>query len=106
MGWWPFAKKEKSFQDGPHIRGGKFWIQELRELCERSFNSRSEGQISVKRIRSEWKNSHAQGELEDSTLEGLERRAEKLLEADDNEWSRILDDDGFWIPGWGSKMEE
>ena len=48
----------------------------------------------------EWTDSHVQGELDDSLLQGLDRRAFRLLRADEEEWIMWLDDEGFWEPGW------
>ena len=39
-------------------------------------------------------------------LEGLERRGKILLEVDDEGWSKILDDDNFWLAGWGSRVDD
>ena len=33
-------------------------------------------------------------------LDGLDRRALRLLRASDDEWLKWLDDDDFWKPGW------
>ena len=45
---------------------------------------------------------HEEGEVDDALLQGLDRRAFRLLRADESEWVRWLDEDGFWKPGWGS----
>tara|TARA_Y100000588_G_scaffold308660_1_gene333330 strand:+ start:15115 stop:15435 length:321 start_codon:yes stop_codon:yes gene_type:complete len=105
MGWWPFRRGAQDFQNEPHIRGSKMWIQDLREVCEMSFNEREKGQNGVERMRLEWKKAHSLGEVDESLLLGLERRAEKLLNADDSEWSLLLDNDNFWKAGWGSQVE-
>ena len=81
------------------------WIQDLREICERSFNERLEGQSGVQEIQLDWRKAHSLGEMDESLLQGLERRAAKLLDADDTEWSRLLDNDDFWKAGWGSQVE-
>ena len=59
----------------------------------------------IKGVQADWRKSHADGELGDSQLEGLERRAKLLLDADDSGWKRVLDDEEFWKAGWGSTME-
>ena len=82
------------------------WIQDLREICERSYNERSEGQSEVSVLQLEWRKANTKGEVDGPLLEGLERRAATLLGADDSEWSRILEDDDFWKAGWGSKVED
>ena len=38
--------------------------------------------------------------MDDALLEGLDRRALRLLRATDDEWLKWLDDDDFWKPGW------
>ena len=40
------------------------------------------------------------GKWDDSLLDGLDRRALRLLRASDDEWLKWLDDDDFWKPGW------
>ena len=82
------------------------WIQDLRESCERNFDRRAEGQLEVEEIRNKWRKAHSEGEVEESLLDGLERRSELLIEARDSEWSELLDDEDFWKAGWGSKVEE
>ncbi len=82
------------------------WIQDLRELCERNFNDRDEGQLGVEEMRLEWRKSHSEGEVSESLLDGLERRALLLLEAGESEWTSILDNEEFWKAGWGSKVDQ
>ena len=38
--------------------------------------------------------------MDDALLDGLDRRALRLLRASDDEWLKWLDDDDFWKPGW------
>ena len=106
MGWWPFGSKRVDFVNEPHIRGSRVWIQDLREACEGCFDNRLEGQRRVSGVRTEWQSAHSEGEVGEALIDGLERRASRLLGADDQEWAEILDDEGFWKPGWGSSMEE
>ena len=54
----------------------------------------------------EWQDAHAEGEVDDALLQGLDRRVFRLLRADDSEWLGWLDDDDFWKPGWGSDHTE
>jgi len=82
------------------------WIQDLRELCERSFNDREKGQFEIEEIRLEWQKAHSDGEVTDSLLDGLERRVVLLLDAGDSEWTVLLDNEHFWKAGWGSKVDE
>jgi|TARA_B100001113_G_scaffold344010_1_gene331909 hypothetical protein len=105
MGWWPFRRK-RVFHSEPHIKGSKMWIQDLRECCERNFDQRAEGQLEVSKIREKWRKAHSDGEVDEPLLEGLERRSDLLIEAKDSEWSKLLDDEGFWKAGWGSKVED
>jgi len=78
----------------------RMWIQDLRDVCERCYDDPSEGQRQVRQVREEWTDSHSKGEVDDSLLEGLERRAIKLLQSDGDEWLKWLDDEDFWKPGW------
>jgi len=105
MGWWPFRRK-RAFHSEPHIKSSKMWIQDLRESCERSFDQREEGQLEVEKIRNKWRKAHSDGEIDEPLLDGLERRAELLIGAQDSEWSELLDSEDFWKVGWGSKVEE
>ena len=82
------------------------WIQDLRESCERNFDQREEGQLEVEEIRSKWRKLHSDGEVDRSLLDGLERRSDLLIGAQDSEWSKLLDNEDFWKVGWGSKVEE
>tara|TARA_B100001250_G_scaffold609_1_gene555 strand:- start:1749 stop:2000 length:252 start_codon:yes stop_codon:yes gene_type:complete len=82
------------------------WIQDLREACERNFEQREKGQLKVEEIRNKWREAHSEGEVDESLLDGLERRSELLIRAKDSEWSRLLDNEDFWKVGWGSKVEE
>lgn len=82
------------------------WIQDLREVCERNFSDRSEGQLKVEKISIDWRKAHTDGEVDDSLLDGLERRYLLLIGAGDSEWNSILDNEDFWKAGWGSKVEE
>jgi len=100
MGWWPFGRKKASLIDDPHVRGTGSWLQELREACERSFDNHAEGQRIVRQMQVEWIEAHGRGDLDDGLLEGLDRRAFRLLRADGEEWLRWLDDEEFWKPGW------
>ena len=82
------------------------WIQDLREACERNFEQRGKGQLKVEEIRNKWREAHSEGEVDKSLLDGLERRSELLIGAQDSEWSKLLDNEDFWKVGWGSKVEE
>ncbi|MBJ08003.1 MAG: hypothetical protein CMB60_03020 [Euryarchaeota archaeon] len=82
------------------------WIQDLRESCERNFDQRAKGQLEVEEIRNKWMEAHSDGEVDESLLDGLERRYELLIVAKDPEWSKLLDNEDFWKVGWGSKVED
>ena len=105
MGWWPFRKK-RILHSEPHVRNSKMWIQDLREICEKSFDNREAGQLEVESLRVEWHKAFSQKEVDEALLEGLERRAMMLLGAGDPEWSDLLDDEDFWKAGWGSKVDD
>ena len=80
------------------------WIQDLREVCEKSFDSREIGQLEVESLRAEWHKAFDENEVDEALLEGLERRAILLLGAEDSEWSELLDDENFWKAGWGLSL--
>ena len=82
------------------------WIQDLRESCERNFDERVKGQLEVEEIRNKWRKANSDGEIDESLLDGLERRSELLIDAQDSDWSELLDNEDFWKVGWGSKVEE
>ena len=82
------------------------WIQDLREICEKRFDNREIGQLEVESMRVEWHKAFSEKEMDETLLEGLERRAMTLLGAEDAEWSDLLDDENFWKAGWGSKVDD
>tara|TARA_Y100001970_G_scaffold159963_1_gene195724 strand:- start:1087 stop:1473 length:387 start_codon:yes stop_codon:yes gene_type:complete len=100
MGWWPFRKRREPADNDPHMKGARAWIQDLREICERNYENPTTGQSRVREMQVEWSDSHAKGEIDDALLQGLDRRAFRLLRADDKEWIMWLDDEDFWEPGW------
>ena len=106
MSWWPFKKKKKSFENEPHVKGSRMWLQELRELCESSFNDRERGQNKILQMKSEWVKSFESGEIDDVLLDGLNRRAETLLNARGTEWISYLDNEEFWKLGWRLEKTE
>ena len=69
------------------------WIQDLREICEKSFDNRETGQLEVESLSVEWHKAFSKKEVDEALLEGLERRAKMLLEAGDSEWSDLLDNE-------------
>ena len=100
MGWWPFKKKKKIIHDNLHIKGTKLWLQDLREICEKNFDNYIEGQRLIRQMQIEWTDAHSRGEISDDLLQGLDRRAFRLLRATSEEWLQWLDDIEFWKPGW------
>ena len=107
MSRWRRRRKPKPLVEEPHVRGARMWIQDLREICEKSFNNYTEGQIKVREMQVEWIAAHKEGEVSDSLLEGLDRRAFRLLKSNSEEWLEWLDNDKFWSPGWkGDVIEE
>ena len=67
MGWWPFRKK-RSLHSEPHVRGSKMWIQDLREVCEKSFDNREVGQLEVESLREEWQKAFSEKEVDLSLI--------------------------------------
>ena len=55
------------------------WIQNLREVCEKSFDTRETGQLEVESLRGEWHKAFSEKEVDEALLDGLERRAILLL---------------------------
>ena len=100
MGWWPFKRREKPLNDDPHIKGTRVWLTELREMCERNFDNHVEGQRRISELQIEWKEAHKEAEVDEGLLQGLERRAYRLLKADSSDWLAWLDNEEFWQPGW------
>ena len=41
----------------PQMLGTRVWLQELREICERHFDNRAEGQRFVRELQVEWEDS-------------------------------------------------
>ena len=81
-------------------------MQVLRDVCERNFEDYEEGQQAVRDIRDEWLAAHDKGEVDQALFEGLQRRAERLLESENEQWLAWLDDESFWNPGWRENSEE
>ena len=106
MSWWPFKRKEKIIHEVPHIKGTRLWLQDLRELSEKNFDNPAEGQRLIRQMQVEWTEDHKNGEVTKELLSGLDRRAFRLLRADADEWLRWLDDEDFWLPGWGVESIE
>ena len=105
MGWnWRFWKKSsRDIGNEPHILGTRIWLQELQELCERCFDNREEGQRLVRELQIEWSDAWKRMEVEESLKQGLDRRALRLIRANDSEWSEWLDNERFWMPGWNGE---
>ena len=82
------------------MRGARMWIQDLRETCERCYDDYEEGRRQVSAMQVEWNEAGGRGEVDSSLLDGLERRADKLLHADAGAWLEWLDNEEFWNPGW------
>ncbi|MGY8745476.1 MAG: hypothetical protein ACKVG2_02875 [Candidatus Poseidoniales archaeon] len=101
MGWWPFKSRPK----GPAIpdvirRDTRSWLADLQEVCERNFDAPEEARRQIRQMVGEWKDTHEEGVMDDSLLEGLNMRAYRLLNCSDDEFSKWLDNLKFWNPGW------
>jgi len=88
------------------MRGARMWIQDLRETCERCYDDYEEGRRQVSAMQAEWNEAGNRGEVDVSLLDGLERRADKLLHADAGAWLEWLDNEEFWNPGWREEPSE
>jgi len=88
------------------MRGARMWIQDLRETCERCYDDHEEGQRQISAMQTEWNEADGRGEVDVSLLDGLERRADKLLHADAGAWLEWLDNEEFWNPGWREEPSE
>ena len=88
------------------MRGARMWIQDLRETCERCYDDHEEGQRQISVLQTEWNEADGRGEVDVSLLDGLERRADKLLHADAGAWLEWLDNEEFWNPGWREEPSE
>ena len=88
------------------MRGARMWIQDLRETCERCYDDHEEAQRQISAMQAEWNEADGRGEVDVSLLDGLERRADKLLHADAGAWLEWLDNEEFWNPGWREELSE
>ncbi len=88
------------------MRGARMWIQDLRETCERCYDDHEEGQRQISAMQAEWNEADGRGEVDVSLLDGLERRADKLLHVDAGAWLEWLDNEEFWNPGWREEPSE
>ncbi|MEC8384993.1 MAG: hypothetical protein VXZ89_06325 [Candidatus Thermoplasmatota archaeon] len=87
MSWWPFSRKSSdTFVDDPHIKGSRMWLIELQEVCEKEYQNPASGQARVREMQIEWTDAHSKGEISDDLLQGLDRRAFRLLRATSEEW--------------------
>lgn len=106
MGWWRFGRKPGEEVDSTiHVRGTRVWLQELQEVCERNFDTPAEAQRQIRQMQLEWTEAHREGDLALELFEGLERRCFRLLMSEGPEWLALLDDIGFWKPGWRPEHE-
>ena len=83
-----------------------YGLQDLREISEKNFDNPAEGQRLIRQMQVEWTDDYKNGEVTEELLSGLDRRAFRLLRADADEWLRWLDDEDFWMPGWGVESIE
>ena len=103
MKWWPFGKTGKTrqkYDSEIHIKGTRVWLQNLQEICEKNFDSPTNGKRLIREMQIEWKDAARRKEIDEELIEGLDRRAFYLLKANEQEWSELLDNLKFWRPGW------
>ena len=74
MVWnWLFGKKRVGHADNdPQMLGTRVWLNELREVCERYFDNREEGQRYVRELQVEWEDSWRRLEIDDALKNGLD----------------------------------
>ena len=65
MSRWRRRRKAKPLAEEPHMRGARMWLQDLRELCEMSFDNHIEGQRKVREMQIEWLDAHKKSEISD-----------------------------------------
>ena len=108
MGWWPFTRRHRHDRDNsaPLRRDTRRWLSELRDACERCYDRPEAGRILVRELQVEWRDAHRLGVLDDAGHLGLERRAYRLLNDDDDAWLMWLDHLAFWQPGWTPEADE
>jgi len=102
MGWrFPWSRRASSSDPNPPLRRDtRAWLAALREVCERHFDQPQAGRMRVRELQVEWREAMADGTLDDAGHLGLERRAYRLLNGDDEAWLMWLDNLHFWQPGW------
>ena len=107
MGWrFPWSRRASDPDPNPPLRRDtRAWLAALQEVCERHFDQPQAGRMRVRELQVEWREAKTEGVLDDAGHLGLERRAYRLLNGDDEAWLRWLDDLGFWKPGWNPDQE-
>ncbi|MDP6232604.1 MAG: hypothetical protein QF839_00325 [Candidatus Poseidoniaceae archaeon] len=102
MGWrLPWKRRSRHEDRNPPLRRDtRAWLTALREVCERHFDQPQAGRMRVRELQVEWREANTDGTLDDAGHLGLERRAYRLLNGDDEAWLMWLDDLAFWQPGW------
>lgn len=107
MGWWRFKRESTvdDFVDDPHIKGTRYWLNDLRYACEISYDDYQGGQKLVRELQEEWKTVYAKDELNADLHVGLELRAAHLLRCEEEDWLTLLDNEEFWLPGWRPAAE-
>jgi hypothetical protein len=108
MGWWPFARRRGPHRDenAPLRRDTRRWLSDLREACEACHDRPEAGRQRVRELQVEWREAHLLGVLDDAGHLGLERRAYRLLNQNDEAWLMWLDHLAFWQPGWTPEADE
>ena len=67
MKWWPFGKGTKNrqkYDSEIHIKGTRVWLQNLQEICEKNFDSPTNGKRLIREMQVEWKDAAKRKEIE------------------------------------------
>ena len=68
MKWWPFGKGAKSppkYDSEIHIKGTRVWLQNLQEICEKNFDSPTNGKRLIREMQVEWKDAAKRKEIDE-----------------------------------------
>ena len=86
MKWWPFGKTGKTqqkYDSEIHIKGTRVWLQNLQEVCEKNFDSPTNGKRLIREMQIEWKDAAKRKEIDEA------RYSISLFGACSRHWGRI-----------------